>query len=173
MEASGYGGFSFMPPLHGFEPEGRGIGQSARALCHGARKPRARAAQRPRAAQPAGDIPDGPPFRMEASGYGGFSFMPPLHGFEPEGRGMGQSARALCHGARKPRACAAQWSPGAQAARTRGEVKGPGKSLECGAEEMRRAIPAQPFRLILPRRYPYVILYSLRALWPPSCGPSA
>ena len=86
LKASGNGGFSFMATPHGFEPRSRrGRKENAERFS-------------PRASAPAGGrsrcgsakrmrgILYAAPIELEASGNGGFSFMPPPHRFEPRSR---------------------------------------------------------------------------------------
>ena len=86
LKASGDGGFSFMPPPHGFEPRSRrGRKENAERFSPRASTP-AGGRSRCGSAQRMRGILYAAPIELEASGNGGFSFMPPLHGFEPRSR---------------------------------------------------------------------------------------
>ena len=85
-KASGNGGFSFTSALHGFEPRSRrGRKENAERFSPRASTP-AGGRSRCGSAQRMRGILYAAPIELEASGNGGFSFMPPLHGFEPRSR---------------------------------------------------------------------------------------
>jgi len=87
LKASGDGGFSFMPPPHGFEPRSRrGRQENAeRFLARGrARRQAGEAGADPRSGCAESYTPH--QLKSKASGNGGFSFTPAPHGFEPRSR---------------------------------------------------------------------------------------
>ena len=85
-KASGNGGFSFTSALHGFEPRSRrGRKENAERFSPRASTP-AGGRSRCGSAQRMRGILYAAPFEIKAPGNGGFSFMSPLHGFEPRSR---------------------------------------------------------------------------------------